>query len=281
MQRREQFVLLDEQRDAYELVLHAVEKARRGSTKTAIVVSGGPRSGKSVISLSVMGELSRQGRAVMHATGSQSFTKTLRKVAAARAPRVRKMFSYFNSFMAAEPNELECLILDEAHRIRKTSESRYSRKEHRTGRPQLDELLSAARVPVFLLDQNQVVRPGEMGTVHAITEYAESLGMDVHEIDLDDQFRCGGSALYVEWVERLLGLAPGGPIRWGGDPTFEVAFVDSPDELEHVRALRQEDGYTVRMAAGYCWPWSDPEPDRTLVRRLVPAALRLDLEEVI
>ncbi|GGK79370.1 DUF2075 domain-containing protein [Ornithinimicrobium pekingense] len=266
VQRREQFVLLDEQRDAYELVLHAVEKARRGTTKTAIVVSGGPGSGKSVIALSVMGELSRQGRAVMHATGSQSFTKTLRKVAAARAPRVRKMFSYFNSFMAAEPNELECLILDEAHRIRETSESRYTRKEHRTGRPQLDELLSAARVPVFLLDQNQVVRPGEMGTVQAITEYAESLGMDVHEIDLDDQFRCGGSALYVEWVERLLGLAPGGPIRWGGDPAFEVGVVDSPDELEHVLALRQEDGYTARMAAGYCWPWSDPEPDGTLVQ---------------
>src|SRR5699024_11636072 len=87
VQRREQFVLLDEQRDAYELVLQAVEKARRGTTKTAIVVSGGPGSGKSVVAPSVMGELSRQGRAVMHATGSQSFTKTLRMVAAASAPR--------------------------------------------------------------------------------------------------------------------------------------------------------------------------------------------------
>ncbi|WP_238154447.1 DUF2075 domain-containing protein [Ornithinimicrobium sufpigmenti] len=266
VQRREQFVLLDEQRDAYELVLHAVEKARRGTTKTAVVVSGGPGSGKSVIALSLLGELSRQGRAVMHATGSQSFTQTLRKVAAARAPRVRKMFSYFNSFMAAEPNELECLILDEAHRIRETSESRFTRKKHRTGRPQLDELLNAARVPVFLLDQNQVVRPGEMGTVEAISEYAASLGMDVHEIDLDDQFRCGGSALYVEWVERLLGLAPGGPFVWEGDGAFQLEVVDSPDELEHVLALRQEDGYTARMAAGYCWPWSDPEPDGTLVQ---------------
>lgn len=265
VQRREQFVLLDEQRDAYELVLHAMEKARRGTTKTAVVVIGGPGSGKSVIALSLMGELSRQGRGVMHATGSQAFTKTLRKVAAARAPRVRKLFGYFNGFMAAEPNELECLILDEAHRIRETSESRFTRKEHRTGRPQLDELLSAARVPVFLLDQNQVVRPGEMGTVQAITGYAESLGMDVHAIDLDGQFRCGGSALYVEWVERLLGLAPGGPFAWEGDGTFELHVVDSPEELEHVLAVRQDDGYTARMAAGYCWPWSDPEPEGTLV----------------
>lgn len=265
VQRREQFVLLDEQRDAYELVMHAVEKARRANTKTAVVVSGGPGSGKSVIALSLMGELSRQGRAVMHATGSQSFTRTLRKVAAARAPRVQKMFGYFNGFMNAEPNDLDCLILDEAHRIRKTSESRFTRKELRTGRPQVDELLSAARVPVFLLDQNQVVRPGELGTVEVISDYARSVGMQVHRVDLDDQFRCGGSALYVEWVERLLGLAPGGPVPWAGDPSFGLDVVDSPDELEHVLETRTEGGYTARMAAGFCWPWSDPEPDGTLV----------------
>ena len=42
---REQFVLLDEQRVAYELVLAAVEEARRADTKTVVVVAGGPGSG--------------------------------------------------------------------------------------------------------------------------------------------------------------------------------------------------------------------------------------------
>ena len=78
------FVLLDEQRDAYDYVLHAVERARRSNTKTAVIVSGGPGSGKSVIALSLLGELSRQGRSVLHATGSRSFTQTLRKVAGKR-----------------------------------------------------------------------------------------------------------------------------------------------------------------------------------------------------
>lgn len=52
VQRRQMFVLLDEQRDAYNYVLHAVERARRSNTKTAVIVSGGPGSGKSVIALS-------------------------------------------------------------------------------------------------------------------------------------------------------------------------------------------------------------------------------------
>ena len=69
VQHREQFVLLDEQLDAYNYVLHCVNDARRRNTKTAVIVSGGPGSGKSVIALSLMGELARQGRTVVHATG--------------------------------------------------------------------------------------------------------------------------------------------------------------------------------------------------------------------
>lgn len=266
VQRREMFVLLDEQRDAYEHVLHAVERARRANTKTAVIVSGGPGSGKSVIALSLMGELSRQGRSVVHATGSRSFTQTLRRVAGAKAPRVQKLFRYFNSFMTAEPNDLDCLILDEAHRIRETSVNRYTRKaERERAQLQIHELLSAARVPVFLLDEHQVVRPGEMGTVQEIERYSAALGLDVEKVSLDDQFRCGGSQIYVEWVLRLLDLVPGGPLPWGGDEMFEVAVVDSPHELDHVLTAHHEEGYTARLAAGYCWPWSDPRPDGSLV----------------
>ena len=262
---REMFTLLDQQRDAYEHVLHAVDKARRSNVKTAIVVSGGPGSGKSVIALSLLGELARQGRSVLHATGSRSFTQTLRKVAGRRAPRVRKMFRYFNQFVDAEPNDLDCLILDEAHRLRATSANRYMKAQFRTGRPQVDELLSAARVPVFLLDDYQIVRPGELGSAAEIKAYAASIGIDVVTIRLDDQFRCGGSQLYVEWVERLLGLTGSGVRTWTDEDGFEVRVAESPDELSAYLAAKRDAGYGARIAAGYCWPWSDPEPDGTLV----------------
>jgi len=266
VQRREMFVLLDEQRDAYNYVLHAVERARRANDKTTVIISGGPGSGKSVIALSLLGELSRQGRTVIHATGSRSFTQTLRKVAGARVPRVQKMFQYFNSFMAAEANDLDALILDEAHRIRETSVNRWTKAELRSGRPQIDELIAVARVPVFLLDEFQVVRPGEQGTVEDIEENALARGIRVEKINLDAQFRCGGSEEYLVWVKRLLGLTPGGPIEWIGDPRFEVEVVDSPYEMEASLKTRIAQEYSGRIAAGYCWPWSDPEPDGALVR---------------
>ncbi len=265
IQKREQFVLLGEQRLAFDLVMHEVTKAQQSDKKTVIVITGGPGSGKSVIALSLLGELSRQGRTAIHATGSRSFTMTLRQVAGKGSTRVKQMFKYFNSFMDAEKNGLEVLILDEAHRIRETSENRYTKAAFRQGRPQVDELISAARVPVFLLDQHQVVRPGELGTVDEISEYARGLGLEVLEISLDDQFRCGGSQSYINWVQRLLGLEVGGPIPWEGDPGFEVQIVDSPQEMESLLTLKVKEGFGARMTAGYCWKWSNPLADGSLV----------------
>lgn len=262
---REQFVLLDEQAVAFDLVMHAVEEARRSDQKTAVIVSGGPGSGKSVIALSLMGALAARGRTVVHATGSRAFTQTLRNISGQRRARATNLFKYFNSFMDAERNGLDVLILDEAHRIRATSEHRYTPAAQRTGRPQVDELLATARVPVFLLDQDQVVRPGEMGTVQDIAAHATALGLQVHQIALDAQFRCGGSEAYVLWVQRLLGLSADGPVPWDTDERFQLDVVETPVELEGRLSALRDDGYGARMTAGFCWPWSDPRADGSLV----------------
>jgi hypothetical protein len=262
---REQFILLDEQRLAYEIVMHSVEKARLSDAKEVVVISGGPGSGKSVIALSLLGELNRQGYTAIHATGSKSFTQTMRRYVGRGSPRVKELFKYFNSFMDARRNDIEVLICDEAHRIRETSVNRYTKAALRTGRSQIDELIAAARVPVFLLDEHQVVKPGEVGTVEAIKSHASSLGFRVHHVQLADQFRCGGSWKYERWVLRLLGLETGGPERWAGDDHFEVELAESPWEMENILRGKLAEGYSARMSAGYCWPWSNPDRDGRLV----------------
>ncbi|WP_345010567.1 DUF2075 domain-containing protein [Streptomyces shaanxiensis] len=253
---REQFVLIAEQRVAYEKVMSAVRKARRSNQKQVIVVTGGPGSGKSVVAMSLLGELYRRGVPTLHATGSQSFTKTMRKVAGERKREVQQLFKYFNSFMDAEPNDLDVLICDEAHRLRKTSANRYTKAELRTGRPQVAELIDAARVPVFLLDQHQVVRPGEMGTKEAIQRAAAAQGVDCTVVELDGQFRCGGSEAYEKWVIDLFGLDGGTPHHWEPDGKFKLLTAESPQELEDFLIARREEDYGARMSAGYCWKWT-------------------------
>ncbi|WP_433112531.1 DNA/RNA helicase domain-containing protein [Micromonospora sp. CA-246542] len=263
---RSHFTLLDEQRVAYELVLHAVERARSADRKSVVVVAGGPGSGKSVIALSVLGELARQNRSVMHATGSRSFTQTLRRYAGKGSTRLKNLFGYFNSFMSAERNGLDVLICDEAHRIRETSVNRFTPKAKREkSRPQIDELIAAARVPVFLLDEHQVVKPGELGNVEVISSHARQLDLEIEVVSLHSQFRCGGSETYEQWVVDLLGLDGDEPSVWTGDGRVDLRLAESPEEMEAFLARKQASGITARMSAGYCWPWSDPRPDDSLV----------------
>ncbi|GAA2341899.1 DUF2075 domain-containing protein [Saccharopolyspora halophila] len=265
IQEREQFVLLDEQRVAFDVVTRAVREARAASTRTVVIVLGGPGSGKSVIALSLVGELARQGRQVHHATGSSAFTRTLRKIAGSRKPRVQSLFKYFNNYIESEARELDVLVCDEAHRIRENSVNRFTKKEarERAGR-QIDELINVASVPVFLLDENQIVRPGEMGSLEEITTAAKSNGCEVEVVRLEGQFRCGGSEAFDTWVSRFLGLEQAEPVQWSrlsasSDEDFVVTSAASPQEMEAWLHTQQgEHGGTARIAAGYCWPWSDP-----------------------
>ncbi|MFF7232275.1 DNA/RNA helicase domain-containing protein [Streptomyces sioyaensis] len=271
VREREQFVLLDEQQVAYRKVLNAVRKAQQSDHKEVVVITGGPGTGKSVIALSLLGELYRRGVPALHATGSQSFTKTMRKVAGARKREVQDLFKYFNSFMTTEKNSLDVLVCDEAHRIRETSANRYTPAARRTGKQQIDELIDVAKVPVFLLDEHQVVRPGEMGTVEDIRAAAARRGLNCPVVRLESQFRCGGSDVYLRWVVRLLGLEPGGPVAWDPDDRMQLLLADSPEEMESILDGRRGQRYSARMSAGYCWQWSpEPKPGQPL-----PADVRI------
>lgn len=260
------FHLLDEQLVAFEVVKRSVRQSLSTSTKYVVIVTGGPGTGKSVIAARIVGEMAKRRLNVVHATGSKSFTETLRKTVGKRAT---PLFQYFNSFQMTDANELDVLVCDEAHRIRISSNNRFTKKDHRSTIPQVDELIQVSKVPIFLLDENQVVRPDEIGTVEAITDAARRNGAEFVRIDLNGQFRCMGSDAYIQWVERLLGILPGGPVPWEGDDTFELRTAGSPGELEQWLQQKHGQRYTARMSAGYCWRWSDPTPEGELLDDVV------------
>ncbi|WP_367652511.1 DNA/RNA helicase domain-containing protein [Intrasporangium sp.] len=112
-----------------------------------------------------------------------------------------------------------------------------TRKELRTiGRPQVHELLSAARVPVLLLDQYQVVRPGELGPVEEIDRRCARPAGRAHQL---------GRPGPVRWLRTLCRLVVRAcsclqracPSR-GGDDGFDVALVDQEVEPADQMAYR-------------------------------------------
>jgi hypothetical protein len=259
------FVLLDEQVTAFTAVNDALRRASKTSKPATFIINGGPGTGKSLIALQLLASAAAEGKTVAHATGSRAFTEGLRKRVGTRAGALMK---YFNSFMKkGEPFDL--LVADEAHRIRETSANQWTRKEDRGG-AQIEELLDAAKIAAFFIDDRQVVRPGEVGSTALIREASEKRGQPVYEYDLSAQFRCGGSEAYVQWVDRLLGISDYGdevldPVESG----FDFSVVDTPEELEAVVKSALKEGQSSRLVAGFCWEWSDPNPDGTLIDDVV------------
>jgi DUF2075 family protein len=260
------WVLIDEQLVVFENVLSAVKKRLKDGRKQVILIRGGPGTGKSVIAINLLAELLRKEFACHYATGSKAFTETLWKVVGRGA---RSMFKYFNSYAHAQPNAIDVLICDESHRIRETSASRFTPQARRTGLPQVRELLEAARITVFFIDDKQVVRPNEIGSTTYIKKEAIALGAELSEFQLEVQFRCAGSAGFVNWINNTLGIERNANVLWDGSENFEFKIFPSPQALEDAIRTRAAEGQTARVSAGFCWKWSEPRADGTLVDDVV------------
>ncbi|MFY9588255.1 MAG: DUF2075 domain-containing protein, partial [Actinomycetota bacterium] len=265
------WVLLDEQLVVFESIMATVRSALFGRQKQVVIVHGGPGTGKSVLAINLMADLLREGLNTHYATGSKAFTETLWDIVGSRS---RATFKYFNSYTRAEFNEVDVLLCDESHRIRKTSSSRYTKKEHRTDTPQIRELLDAAKVGVFFIDDRQVVRPDEIGSTEHIRQHATEVNAKLTEYELEVQFRCAGSDGFVNWIDNTLGIRRTANVIWDGADNFDVQIVQSPERLEEMIRRRAAEGFTARVSAGFCWPWSPPREDGTLVDDVVIGAYK-------
>ena len=259
-----EFVLLDEQRVAFESVLAEARAGYHEAKKSVVVIQGGPGTGKSVIALHLVGELSKLGYNAQHATGSKAFTENIRRVVGKRAGG--SQFRYFNQYGNAAPNDVDVLILDEAHRLRETSASRFTPKAKRTDLAQVDELIGAAKTSVFFIDDLQGVRQNEVGSTDVIAEAALRHGAEISVFELETQFRLAGSKGFLNWVDHTLGLAETANPIWDAESeAFDFQIVDSVEQLDAMIRSKADEGHTARLTAGFCWRWSDPEPDGTLV----------------
>lgn len=258
------YVLLDDQKVVFNKVLSRVRKqARRKAKQTMVLVQGGPGTGKSVIALHLLGELAAEGFSVLHATGSKAFTENIKKVVGSRSA-AQFGYTHFNMKGDVQPGSFDALVVDEAHRIRAISATRFTKAEHRSGKPQIEELVDAAKVSVFFIDDLQVVRPGEVGSADLVRETAKKLDAELIEFKLETQFRCGGSDGFINWVDNTLGVRPTANVLWPATEAYEFGICRSIEDLEQTIKNKNDSGSTARLVAGFCWPWSDPRPDGTL-----------------
>lgn len=247
-----EFILLDEQIVAYETIMQ--KASEESDRKKVIVVEGGPGTGKSVVSMHVFRELIKQGKNVQFVAPNQAFRSViidkLFSGGYGTKGHIRNLFQGSGAFVNAPENFFDALVVDEAHRLKGEGTYQYR------GISQVDDVMKSCRVAVFFVDDEQQIRPDDIGSTAEIYRCAAAYGAEVSQITLTAQFRCSGAEGYIRWLSDVLQLEQNANAEgWDqGDFVFEI--FDNPHEVTGAIERHQAEGCNARTTAGYAWPWS-------------------------
>ncbi len=250
LEGNEEFVLIDEQKTAYETIRARVKSVSPGE-RLALIVKGGPGTGKSVIAVNALVSLLDDGLNVRYVTKNaapravyQSKLKGRRSSAS-----VANLFISSDSFHALEPDTYDVLLVDEAHRL--VEKSGFYRN---LGENQIKEIIRSARVSVFFTDESQLITWRDIGTLDEIRSWASAANAPVEELQLSAQFRCAGSDEYLKWLDTTLRLTSDEAPNMSACE-YDIRVFDSPEELRDTIFELNKSNNRSRLLAGYCWQW--------------------------
>lgn len=252
------FVLLDEQKVAYETI---VTLAKKQDKKRTIVIKGGPGTGKSVISMNSLGGLLRNSLNVKFVAPNSSFrnvmVEMLTQQSSRSKTRTKSLFLGSGSFVDTDADTFDVLIVDEAHRLKGKGAYMYK------GVNQIEDIIKSTKTSVFFIDDMQRIRPDDIGTVDEIKRMSKELGAEYHEYSLHAQFRCAGAEGYLNWVDDVLDIRKTGNFNGWDKAVFDFRIVDSPHRLYELIKDKQANGHKARLLAGYAWSWTGPKLGNT------------------
>ena len=223
-----------------------------------MIVEGGPGTGKSVVAINLLVRMIEMGllakyvsknaapREVYQARLSGSMTKT----------RYRSLFVGSGTFVNTPNNDLDVLIVDEAHRLREQGGLYGNVGEH-----QVKEIIFSAKSSIFFIDESQQVTIDDVGSKETIKQFAKQKGAEVIECELPSQFRCNGSDGYIAWLDDVLGIRDTAN-KTLSQQQFEFVVFDDPIAL-HEAIVARNGQNKARVVAGYCWPWVTKKKEST------------------
>ena len=245
------FTLLDEQKLAYSSI---VDIALNSQEKTAIIINGGPGTGKSVVAVNAFVALLKHELNVRFVAPNASFRDCiidmLGKKKTAAKNRIKNLFLGSSKFYGEKKNYYDVLICDEAHRLKKKGAYMYQ------GVSQVEDIINASRVSIFFVDDEQMIRPDDEGSVERIKKVCSDYTVSVYEVQLVAQFRCSGADGYINWLDHTLQIKDTANYDGWDDGDFEFALFDDPHELYNKIHKLNENGMNARVLAGFAWPWT-------------------------
>ncbi len=251
-----EFIMIDAQKVVYETAL-ALQKRSTSHNKNVLIIEGGPGTGKSVVAINLLVAITSKKKNARYVTKNAApravfeskLTGTFKKT------QFSNMFSNSESFLGADKDSFDALLVDEAHRLNEKSGFYKNQGEN-----QIKELIEASKFCTFFLDEDQRVTWSDIGEKKEIEKWALKEGAAVHYMKLDSQFRCNGSDGYLAWLDNALQIRETANTEFE-DFDYDFRILESPSELKDIIFQKNEVNNKARLLAGYCWDWVSRKDD--------------------
>ncbi len=242
---KKEFTLLDEQKVIMEEIITKARDSFSDGKKRVIIIKGGPGTGKSILAINALGELLTNGLMGAYVSKNMAPRKVYKNmlVSGDNEISIHELFKSSGYFMWDKPNKYDFLLVDEAHRLQEKSGI-----HNNIGENQIKEIINAARLSVFFIDEKQMITLRDIGTIENILNFAKNAQAEIETLELVSQFRCNGSDNYLEFIDNLL-YNKRGKVKFN----FDFQVLDSPMELRRVIEAKNTHN-NARIVAGFCWP---------------------------
>lgn len=246
-----EFIMIDEQKVAYEEIMRLSLQSQKDFKKRTIIVKGGPGTGKTVIAINLLAELTKRDQMVQYVSKNSAPRQVyLRKLKGKiKKSSIDNMFKGSGVYVDAGKNVAHTLLVDEAHRLNEKSGM-----FHNLGENQIKEIIHAAYCSVFFIDESQRVTMDDIGSIEQIEKWANEEGSELHYLELESQFRCNGSDGYLAWIDDVLGIRETANYDLDGID-YDIRICDSPNEVRNIVIEKNRISNRARVLAGYCWNW--------------------------
>lgn len=246
-----EFIMIDEQKVVYEEILKQSRQSLEDGKKRTIIVKGGPGTGKTVVAVNLLAELTNDGQFAQYVSKNSAprnvYLKKLKGTM--KKSSVDNMFKGSGIYTETDKNIVDTILVDEAHRL-----NAKSGMFQNMGENQIKEIIYSSLCNVFFIDERQRVTLSDIGSVEEIKKWAKEQDSEVTEMELLSQFRCDGSDGYLAWLDQALEIRETANTDLK-DIDYDIQIVDSPDEVRNLIIERNKFSNRARILAGYCWNW--------------------------
>lgn len=244
LETKKEFLLLDEQKVIMEEISKYAYMSFTDNKKRVMIIKGGPGTGKSVLAINALGELlsiGLMGAYVSKNMAPRAVYKTM-VLNGDKKISINELFKGSGFFFRDKCNKYDFLLIDEAHRLQEKSGL-----HNNIGENQIKEIINAARLSVFFVDEKQIVTLKDIGRIANIKDWAKFYEALVIEMELNSQFRCNGSDNYLDFIDKLLYNK-----REKNCFNFDFQVMDSPHDLREL-VIEKNTNNNARLVAGFCW----------------------------